>query len=41
MAIPTCMHDWGKEDINIIIKAFTKVWSQLDALRAYDDAGNE
>ena len=37
MAIPTCMYDWEDEDIEYIIKAFHKVWSQLDELLAYDD----
>ena len=32
MTIPTCMYDWTNEDIDLIIKAFHKVWTQLDKL---------
>ncbi|MCP4160214.1 MAG: DegT/DnrJ/EryC1/StrS family aminotransferase [Deltaproteobacteria bacterium] len=39
MAIPLCMYDWDNDDIKNIIKAFHKVWSQLDELRPYDVAG--
>lgn len=39
MAIPICMYDWKNEDIDNIIKAFNKVWLQLDELQVYDDAG--
>lgn len=33
MGINLCLHEYYAEDIQLIIDAFTKVWSQLDALR--------
>ncbi len=33
MGISLCMHEYHAEDVALIIEAFTKVWSQMDALR--------
>ncbi|MDY6793315.1 MAG: DegT/DnrJ/EryC1/StrS family aminotransferase [Thermodesulfobacteriota bacterium] len=38
ITIPFCMHTWEKEDIDMIIKAFQKVWAHLDMLQS---TGNE
>ena len=32
MSIGTCMYSWTIEDVDLVIKAFHKVWSQLDKL---------
>jgi perosamine synthetase len=33
LTIPFCMHAWEEKDIRFIIKAFHKVWTQLDMLQ--------
>jgi hypothetical protein len=29
-----CLHDLSNADVDLIVKAFHKVWNQLDALKA-------
>jgi len=34
LGFQTCMHDLGREEVDLVIAAFRKVWSQLEALKA-------
>jgi len=36
MGINLCMHEYGADDIRLVVEAFEKVWSQLDTLRQRD-----
>jgi len=33
LGINICLNDYAEEDVELVVKAFKKVWSQLDALR--------
>jgi perosamine synthetase len=33
ISIPVCMYEWENKDIDLVIKAFHKVWSQLDEMQ--------
>ena len=33
ISIPICMYEWENKDIDLVVKAFHKVWSQLDELQ--------
>ena len=33
MSFPLCLYDLNNSDVNLIIKAFSKVWNNLDELK--------